>query len=356
MKAPTTHAAALCRIAVAWAATAALAWAQTAPAPAASAPADPEPGPAPAWVPHDQPLGSGRFPAVMLADPGLPTHTLYRPRELAVLGSEKLPLVVWGNGACVNTGNRYRQFLSEIASHGFLAIAIGPIRGPEAESLRSGSAVRGDPAAGSVAAVMVAGGRLPAPTPEVRVTPPYTMANQLADAIDWAVAENARAGSPLVGRIDINRVAVMGHSCGGVQAIDAARDPRVTAYGVWNSGLFPDDARSWSVAGARVGKRDLPLIRKPAIYISGQSTDVAFRNADDDYARIEGAPVVRAWLAGSGHGGTYREALGGSYGQVAVAWLRWQLKGDAKAGAEFTGATCGLCAKPGWNVRRKGLD
>ena len=102
--------------------------------------------------------------------------------------------------------------------------------------------------------------------------------------------------------------------------------------------------------------RDLPLIRKPAIYISGQSTDVAFRNADDDYARIEGAPVVRAWLAGSGHGGTYREALGGSYGQVAVAWLRWQLKGDAKAGAEFTGATCGLCAKPGWNVRRKGLD
>lgn len=356
MKAPTTPAATLCRIATAWAATAAMAWAQTAAAPAASSPADPEPGPAPAWVPHDQPLGSGRFPAVTLSDPGLPTHTLYRPRDLAALGSEKLPLVVWGNGACVNTGNRYRQFLSEIASHGFLSIAIGPIRGPEAESSRSGSAVRGDPAAGSVAAVMAAGGRLPAPTPEARVTPPYTMANQLADAIDWAMAENARAGSPLAGRIDTTRVAVMGHSCGGVQAIDAARDPRVTAYGVWNSGLFPDDARSWSVAGARVGKRDLPLIRKPAIYISGQSTDVAFRNADDDFARIEGAPVVRAWLAGSGHGGTYREALGGAYGRVAVAWLSWQLKGDAKAAAEFTGVTCGLCARPGWNVRRKGLD
>jgi len=28
---------------------------------------------------------------------------------------------------------------------------------------------------------------------------------------------------------------------------------------------------------------------------------------------------------------------------VALAWLNWQLRGDAKAGALFVGDNCGLC-------------
>lgn len=35
--------------------------------------------PAPALVPADAPIGSGAFPAVMEADPGLATHTIYHP-------------------------------------------------------------------------------------------------------------------------------------------------------------------------------------------------------------------------------------------------------------------------------------
>ena len=34
-----------------------------------------------------------------------------------------------------------------------------------------------------------------------------------------------------------------------------------------------------------------------------------------------------------GHGGTYSEPNGGAAAQVAVAWLNWQLRGDAKAAA-----------------------
>jgi len=71
------------------------------------------------------PIGSGPYPAIMEAAPGLPTHTLYRPANLGSAG--KLPVVAWGNGACLNVGNGFRWFLSDIASYGYLVIAVGPI-------------------------------------------------------------------------------------------------------------------------------------------------------------------------------------------------------------------------------------
>jgi hypothetical protein len=46
------------------------------------------------------PMGSGPYRAIMEVLPGLPTHTVYRPFELSAPG--RLPVVVWGNGACAN--------------------------------------------------------------------------------------------------------------------------------------------------------------------------------------------------------------------------------------------------------------
>src|SRR4051812_4695264 len=99
-----------------------LAFAQTptAPAPLRIFPT----APLPPYVTPETPQGTGPDPAIMEGDPGLATHTIYRPKDLAALGVEKLPIVAFGNGGCVNVGNRFRYFLTEIASHGFLAIAI----------------------------------------------------------------------------------------------------------------------------------------------------------------------------------------------------------------------------------------
>jgi len=71
--------------------------------------------------------GSGPYKALMEMDTSLPDHTVYRPEDLSALSGATLPLVVWGNGACVNAGNSFSSFLTDISSYGFLAIALGPI-------------------------------------------------------------------------------------------------------------------------------------------------------------------------------------------------------------------------------------
>lgn len=312
--------------------------------------------PPPPYVTPETPQGSGPYPALMESDPRLPTHTVYRPANLAKLGKEKLPIVAWGNGACVNAGNRFRYFLTEIASYGFLAVAVGPLTAKEVEWAGSGSGLGTMPAAGSPAALQMAAAGPNAPIPPLP-GPAQTSAAQLTVAIDWAIAENAHAGSPYFGRIDTAQVAVMGQSCGGLQAIDIAiRDPRVKTLGVWNSGLFSVEGRAAEIAAAYVSKADLKRLKVSAIYVTGEISDQAYPNADDDVARIEGTPVFRAWREKTGHTATYREPNGGAFGPVAVDWLRWQLKGDAKAAKAFVGPDCGLCRQPDWHVKKKLID
>jgi dienelactone hydrolase len=287
--------------------------------------------------------GTGAFPAVMEADPGLPTHMVYRPKDLSALGATRLPIVVWGNGACVNAGNAFRHFLTEIASHGYLAIAVGPM-GPERVVAPAGAAPAPPPA--------------PQPqnaAPPARSRPPTT-ASQLIDGLNWAVAENARQDSPYYGQLDTTKVAAMGMSCGGLQAIDAAHDPRVTTLGVWNSGVIGGGPDPRQLAGADATKESLQTLRLPAIYISGDASDIAFVNAEDDFKRLNHVPVFRAWLEKMGHSGTYSEPNGGAFGKVAVAWLQWQLRGDANSARMFKGKDCGLCSMPGWHVQKKLID
>ena len=303
-------------------------------------------------VPPSSPMGRGQWPAIMEMDARLPTHTVYRPARLP---DTRLPIVAFANGGCRNIGNRFRPFLTEIASHGYLAIAIGPIGPDDAErpGAQSGE-IRGEPAPGSPAAKNpdLANG---APQHEGGNRPSYTYAAQLIQAIDWAVAENARTGSPYFGKLDPSRIAVMGQSCGGLQALDAAHDPRVRTLAVLNSGIFPETGRSWKMAAAHADKADLKTLHASVLYLTGDPKDVAFPQAEDDFSRIDHIPAVRAWRENTTHSGTYREKDGGAFSEVVVSWLDWQLKQDQTAARLFTGADCGLCKRSDWHIQRKGL-
>ena len=64
--------------------------------------------------------GSGPMKSAWAAVPDLPKHTVYMPKT--VPEGTKLPVIVWGNGACSGNGAWFSKFLNEIASHGYLIV------------------------------------------------------------------------------------------------------------------------------------------------------------------------------------------------------------------------------------------
>lgn len=276
--------------------------------------------------------GTGKYPALKQEVASLPEHVIYHPADLQKLGSRKLGVYVFGNGACSNDGASARLHLLEIASHGYLAIAPGRIRsGP-------GATVPPSPPSAP---------RAPAPQdgPAKLPRPPTTSADLLS-ALDWTLAQNADAKSPLFGKIDPAAVAISGFSCGGLQALQIASDPRVKTLIVMNSGIFNDNTQG--ISGIDVSKSLLDKLHTPTFYILGGETDIAYANGMDDFKRIKRVPAFLGNLKGVGHGGTYWEPNGGKAAAAVVAWLEWQLRGDADAAKAFVGKDCGLCRDPAW--------
>src|SRR5690606_30717523 len=141
-------------------------------------------------------------------------------------------------------------------------------------------------------------GRPPAPADSSRDA---TEASQMLEAIDWAAREAAREGGDFHRRIDVSRIAVGGHSCGGLQALAISDDPRIDTTLVLNSGIYitPGSGRS----RVEVDKSQLPRLHAPVLYLTGGPSDIAHANAVDDVARIDHVPVFFGALP-VGHGGT----------------------------------------------------
>lgn len=252
--------------------------------------------------------------------PTLATHTAYHPTNLDAFGpTNRLPIVSWGNGACARNGSAFSVFLTQIASHGYLAISVGPKNPPQ--------------------------GQPSTPTIDDQL---------LLDAIDWAVKQNSDRSSRFYNKLDTNRIAVMGQSCGGLQALAVSHDPRITTTVVMNSGALPAGSSSPALKQSAGSKDSLNRLHGPVAYIIGGPSDVAYPNAEDDFARISKVPVFKANL-NVGHGGTYRQPGGGWFGEVAVAWLDYQLKGSTEAAKWFVGGDCRLCTDPLWAVEKKAM-
>ena len=263
--------------------------------------------------------GTGPYKALMLEDPSLEAHTIFAPQDLSAFGKKNLlPVLVWGNGACTNSPWEHYKFLNEIASQGFLVIASGfipmedkPYRGPQSTSA------------------------------------------QQIEAIDWAIAQNADKASPYFGRIDVDAIAAAGMSCGGLQTLDNSAEPRLKTIMICNSGLFLDPGTA--VPGMPMPQKEkLQDIKVPVIYILGGETDIAYLNGMDDFHRLTKVPAFAANYP-VGHGGTYSQPHGGEFSVPAIAWLKWQLKGDKEAAKLFQGEPCGLSQREGWTTEKNAL-
>jgi hypothetical protein len=264
--------------------------------------------------------GTGPYPALMASDITLATHTIFRPKDLSMFGRKsKLPIIAWGNGACANSPWEHVNFLSEVASHGFLVVAIGPMPAPGQRGASGGP----------------------------------TKSSLLVEAIDWAIAQNSNKSSWYYGRLDPTKIAVAGMSCGGLQALEVAPDPRVTTAVICNSGILGSPGTG--MPGMPILTKDhLEKLHTPVLYILGGEKDIAYKNGMDDFHRINRLPVFAANL-NVGHGGTYSRPHGGDFAKVATAWFQWHLKGDPQAAVMFKGEPCGVARMEGWKVDKKNI-
>ena len=263
--------------------------------------------------------GTGPYKAIMVTEPSLDAHTIFRPEDLSPFGPKNpLPVIVWGNGACRNSPWEHVNFLSEIASHGFLVVATGYM--PEEGKFDYGQ----------------------------------SSSSQQIEGIDWAIARNADKTSPYYKKIDAEAIAAAGMSCGGLETLDNSAEPRIKTLMICNSGLFSNPAGA--VPGMPMpDKEKLQGIKVPIIYILGGETDIAYANGMDDYSRINHVPAFAANYP-IGHGGTYAQPHGGEFSVVATAWLQWQLKGDKEAAKMFQGEPCGVAQREGWTAEKKNID
>jgi hypothetical protein len=237
---------------------------------------------------------------------GSPGLVVYRPADLTAFpATDRLPVMVWGNGGCAINSTRYGGFLTTIASHGFLVLATAVEPG-------------------------VSGGR--------------ATADNLRKGVDWAEAENLRAGSPLNGKIAVDRVAIMGQSCGGFLSIELGGDPRVKTIGVFNSGVQDD----------KIGQ--LKALHGPVLLINGHERDFLMASSKATFDAIQTLPAFYGARHGAGHTATVDHPGGGEWANVASSWLRWQFKGEKQASKMFVGKDCSLCTNPNWDTASKHLQ
>lgn len=263
--------------------------------------------------------GTGPFKAIMVSESSLATHTVFKPSDInAATAKGKLPVIVWGNGACANSPWEHVNFLSEVASYGFFVIAIGPMP-QEGERSRDRST-----------------------------------SSQMTDAINWAIAQNSDKASPYYNKLDVKAIAVSGMSCGGLQALETAPDARVTTTVICNSGILGNPGGGMPGMPA-LTKDQLTKIHTPTLYLLGGESDIAYGNGMDDFSRLNHVPVFVANMD-VGHGGTYGQPHGGEFAKVATAWFQWQLKKDKEAGKMFTGNPAGLSKNPVWKTDRKKIE
>ena len=246
--------------------------------------------------------GSGPHKAIAVREKLLPDFVVYRPVNMDAamrvgrLGmiqtgevkTEKLPMLVFCNGGCMDTSIGYENMLTDIASYGYVVVAIGELQ-------------------------MLA----------QHENDQHTPSSMVQQALDWICQQAADPASPYYNKIDQEKIAAAGHSCGGAQVLANAADRRLKTYLILNAGMG-------KMTMADASAKSLKNLHGPILYLVGGTGDVAWKNAQMDYKAIKKVPVVLADNTKSGHGGTYEQPNGGANSRMVRAWLDWQLKGKAE--------------------------
>ena len=321
--------------------------------------------------------GTGPFKSEVVGDASCAGFTMYRPQNLKEIVAKQgpLPVIVYANGACYNNNVEMRLLLSEVASYGYVAAAIGPYDEDDVMEQWKGVLLSAYPV--TKGEVIMANGEkiLPLTDEEFKAwqekqarerelaakkakkskkqqseAPPFstfiTYPRMLLEVLDWLTDQNASSDSEYYHCLDLNHVAAMGQSCGGAQVLGVAHDPRIKTCVMLNSGIGDMD-----MMGTTKDARE--NLHTPMFYMIGGPGDIAYENAQKDYERIaDNIPVVML-NSKDGHSGTYYEKYGGNYAKAVVKWLDWQLKGQVGQSALFLDDEYLKMKFPEWQGVRK---
>ena len=296
--------------------------------------------------------GSGPFKSIVVSEASLPDFTVYRPEKLLESAGTDgtLPIIIFGNGGCANSSLGHERFLSDLASYGYVVVAIGPFQAsreprqmqgaPAPAGPRPGAQPGGQPGAPRPGGQP---GGAPAAAPQMPVS---SESYQMFQAMDWITNQARDEKSEYYGAVNANQVAVMGMSCGGCQAIYASCDPRVKTLVVLNSGMG-------SMTLANASRTNVLALHSPTVYITGGEADIAYKNAEADYGIIKDVPV--AWVnLPVGHGGTYGEEFGGEFSRMTRTWLDYVFKGHNEGERLFKDLD--LTGFDGWTAVSKNFE
>jgi len=228
--------------------------------------------------------GSGPHKAIAVRERSLQDFVVYRPVNLDAamtvgrprmfetgeVKKEKLPVLVFCNGGCMDTSIGYENMLADVASYGYVVVAIGQLQ-------------------------MLA----------QHEKDQHTPSSMVKKALDWICQQAADPASPYYNKIDTERIAAAGHSCGGAQVLANAADKLLKTYLILNAGMG-------KMTMADASRKSLRNLHGPILYLVGGTEDVAWKNAQMDYDVIKKIPVVLADNTTSGHGGTYEQPCGGA--------------------------------------------
>ncbi len=256
--------------------------------------------------------GSGPYKAVAVRERSLPDFVVYHPVNMPMAVARekgKLPVLVFANGGCMDTSIGYENMLVDIASYGYIVVAIGQLQ-------------------------MFA----------QHEKDQHTPSSMVQKALQWISEQATNPYSPYKDVMAADKIAAAGHSCGGAQVLANAADKRLKTYLILNAGMG-------KMTMADASKKSLRNLHGPILYLVGGTGDVAWANAQMDYKAIKRNPVVLADNTMSGHGGTYEQPNGGANARMVRAWLDWQLKGNTAPEKLFLGGD--LTGYDQWTIKHK---
>lgn len=187
----------------------------------------------------------------------------------------------------------------------------------------------------------------------------YTSTSQIKETLDWMKAEDARAGSALKGKIDENKLVLLGHSFGGATGLSISESKCSVPFCTGITFKLPSEVKAGSFYGTHntfLGMNPKIANKIPVQLVQGLDDGVASPSeAEATYSKLEGGPKQIVRVTGANHygitntqdpSGANAEVQGQALTQedsieVTARWAAQFLKaqlGDTAANAYISGA------------------